>query len=54
MVTEYTKEFKASIEEREKAVFLINDACNSGARQAKACALFGYHRTNFTKIEKNS
>ena len=30
-----------SIQEREKAVYLIEEACKTGARQNKACALLG-------------
>ena len=41
-----------SIEEREKAVSLIEDACNAGARQEKACALLGITERTLQRWKK--
>jgi len=41
-----------SIEEREKGVSLIEDACKAGARQEKACALLGITERTLQRWKK--
>jgi len=43
-----------SIEDKEKAVSLIDDACNAGARQKKACALLGITERTLQRWKKAS
>ena len=43
-----------SIQERKKAAFLIKEACNTGARQKKACALLGITERTLQRWKQTS